>query len=86
MKGLQLPSLFIVCVGFPVTSEVFLVFHRKAGFPDAGSVPLGKECAVDNIPCPRAGNICYGNPHAVVRLDVAILLEERVYHPACEME
>lgn len=79
-------KLFIVCVGFPLTSEVFSVFHRKAGFPDAGSVSLGKESAVHNKPCPRTGNICYGNPHALVRLNVEILLEERVCHPASKME
>lgn len=75
-----------MCVGFPLTSEDFSVFHRKAVFPDAGPVLLGKECAVDNTPCPRTGNICYGNPRALVRLDMEILQKERVYYPASEME
>lgn len=42
---------------------------RKAGFPDAVSIPLSKDCAVDNVLCPMTGNICYGNPHTLVRLD-----------------
>lgn len=60
-------SLIIVCRASFNFWSVFSL--RKAGFPDADSVPLSKDCAVDNMLCSTTGNICYGNPYTLVRLD-----------------
>lgn len=55
-----------MCRGAFNFSSVFSL--RKAGFLDAGSVSLSKDCAVDNMLCPTTGNICR-NPHTLGRLD-----------------